>query len=47
MIKNLLEKNNNRISYPTRSDSGDIVFSGMKFGMKEVDVCEWGLTKWF
>lgn len=47
MIKNLLEKNNNRISYPSRGDSGDIVFSGMKFEMKEVDVCEWGLAKWF
>lgn len=35
IIYNLLSKNNNKISYPTTSNSGDIEFAGQKFTMQE------------
>lgn len=39
IIHNLLDKNKNLIRYPASDRQGDIVFSGMRFSMKEVEVC--------
>ena len=37
-IKNLLKRNNYRISYPELDENGDIEFNGMHFSMKETDI---------
>lgn len=37
-IKNLLKKNNYKISYPELDDHGDIEFNGMLFSMKETEI---------
>lgn len=40
MIRNLLEKNNNKYKYPIKDENGDIEWQGYKFSMKEVTICE-------
>lgn len=37
-IKNLLRKNNYKISYPEFDECGEIEFAGMNFSMKQVDI---------
>lgn len=37
-IKNLLKRNNYRISYPELDEHGDIEFNGMHFSMKETEI---------
>lgn len=37
-IKNLLKRNNYKISYPELDENGDIEFNGMYFSMKETDI---------
>ena len=39
IINNLLAKNNNKISYPTIDDYGDIEFGGKRFVMISKEVC--------
>lgn len=34
IIKNLLRKNNNQISYPVQDDDGDVIFCGNKFSVE-------------
>ena len=40
IIKNLLEKNGNKYTYPMMDENGDIEYKGYKFSMREVQVCE-------
>ena len=40
IIKNLLEKNGNKYTYPMMDENGDIEYKGYKFSMREVRVCE-------
>ena len=40
IIKNLLEKNGNKYTYPMMDENGDIEYKGYKFSMREVKVCE-------
>lgn len=39
IIKNLLDKNNNTLSYLTQSDSGDIEYDGILFERKDYEIC--------
>ena len=37
-IKNLLRRNNYKITYPEADENGDIEFAGMRFSMKETEI---------
>lgn len=40
ILRNLLEKNHNKYTFPSRNSDGDILFDGEKFSLKEVYVDE-------
>ena len=40
IIYNLLQKNDNKYTYPMLDDNGDIEWKGYRFAMREVRVCE-------
>jgi hypothetical protein len=40
IIKNLLEKANNKVSYPIQNDNGDIEFGGKRFSMHDEELSQ-------